>query len=228
MARAKTTYRADARRRYRAARAAEASAELEQADGEATAAATAPTRSRSASSPPTGVRGAAPSGQRPSLMTALRIAAAPAPIMDDIRAFPAIARTTKAVWVPALLVIASAVALFASAVVDAPLLGFVGSAILTPPMIPAFLAGMLAPRAAWLAGGVAGIIGSVLVALYIAVAPASSDVDRLSYIGTAVVTGILFSFGVGAFAGFYRRFLALSAPADRQRKPAPKSRARTR
>jgi hypothetical protein len=132
------------------------------------------------------------------------------------------------VWLPALLDIAAAVALFVSVVIDAPLLAFLGSAILTPPMIPAFLAGMLAPRAAWLAGGVAGIIGSALVSLYIAVAPATGEVDRVAYVGSALLTGILFSFGVGAFAGFYRRFLAFSSPAPRQREPAPKARSKGR
>lgn len=237
MARAKTTYRADARRRYRAARAAETAAETEAAEAAAAARAEAPdaadsgrrpTPSRSASATSGSARPSAVAGERPSLLASLRIAAAPADVMGDIRAFPTIARTSRAVWLPALLDVASAVALAVSAVVDAPLLGFLGSAILTPPMIPAFLAGMLAPRASWLAGGVAGIIGSVLVAAYIAVAPAAASVDRLSYIGSALVTGVLFSFLVGAFAGFYRRFLALSAPPPRQRKPAAKTRSRGR
>jgi hypothetical protein len=237
VARAKTTYRADARRRYRAARAAETTAEAEAREAAAAARietpdAAPPARrqasSRSGSVTPAGARRPAAGGERPSLLASLRIAAAPADVMGDIRAFPTIARTSKAVWVPALLDVASAVALFVSAAVDAQMLAFLGSAVLTPPMIPAFLAGMLAPRASWLAGGVAGIIGSLLVATYIAVAPAAASVDRLSYVTSALVTGILFSFLVGAFAGFYRRFLALSAPPPRQGKPGAKTRSRGR
>ena len=87
-------------------------------------------------------------------------------------------------------------------------------------MIPAFLAGMLTARASWLAGGVSGILASVLLAAYIAVAPATGPVDRLSAIGTAVVSGVPFAFGVGAFAGFYRRFLAMSTPPRQQQRRA--------
>ncbi len=226
MARAKTTYRAEARRRYRASKAAEADAAqagtAEPGAGAPEAEAGARDAKRAA---PSAARPAP--GERPSLLTALRIAAAPADIRADLRAFPDIARRTKAVWLPAVVVIASGVALFISAFVQAPLLGLVGVVILNPPMIPSFLAGMLAPRASWLAGGIAGILGSVILAVLVFVAPSTTQTDRVSE-ASVLLTGVVFSFAVGAFAGFYRRFLALSAPASRQKRPAQKARARGR
>lgn len=219
MARAKTTDRAEARRRYRAQQAAEAAEALEadeaappdSADG-----AQQPARRGAAQAPARG--GSAGPGSQPrlSLLAALRVAAAPADIPGDIRALPIIATRTKAIWVPALLIGATGVAFLIPTLAENAIVRFLGVALLAPPpMIPAFLAGMLTQRASWLAGGIAGLMGGLMVAILITVAPSSTsstqglDVQNLGFL---VLVGPVFGMGVGAFSGFYRRFLALSAP----------------
>lgn len=249
MARAKTTDRSDARRRYRAQLAAEAAAaehavNEDAADVEITAAnvvrgggaapnaiSSGPTTSRS-SARRTALGGAtsggAASGPRPSLLAALRIAAAPADIAGDLRALPQIATGTKAVWLPAILVVATGAAFLVPALAANTIVRLLGQALLAPPaMIPSFLAGMLTPRGSWLAGGVAGLIAGITVTVIIAIAPAGAnpsqglDVQNLAFI---LVAAPVFGVGVGAFAGFYRRFLAISSPPRQQRKPVPGAR----
>lgn len=239
MARAKSTDRSDARRRYRAqlaAEAAEAAASLEAADADAAEGGT--TRSGVAtpnviSGGPTAARtsgrrtaqgGAAPV-PRPSLLASLRIAASPADVAGDLRALPQIATGTKAVWLPAILVVVTGAAFLVPALAENTIVRLLGQALLAPPaMIPSFLAGMLTPRGSWLAGGVAGLIAGVTVTVIIAIAPAGAnpsqglDVQNLAFI---LLAAPVFGVGVGAFAGFYRRFLASSAPPRQPRKPAP-------
>lgn len=213
MARAKTTDRAEARRRHRAQLAAEAAtvsggaapaARLDaQPQGRASAGATSGATS-----------GATP---RPSLLGALRTAAAPADVRGDLRALPVIARQTKSVWLPAVLVLGTGAAFLVPALAENAIVRFLAVALLAPPpMIPAFLAGMLTPRGSWLVGGIAGLISGLTVVLLITITPGTtSTTSGLDFqnLGFLVVAGPLFGMGVGAFSGFYRRFLALSAPA---------------
>jgi hypothetical protein len=106
-----------------------------------------------------------------------------------------------------------------------------GNVILQPPpMIIAFLAGMLAPRGAWLMGGLAGLASGVA---YVLVVTVNTDVlmtplgftylvsadQKLAYAQNVLITAPVFGIAVGAFAGFYRRFLNMSAP---QRQAAKK------
>ena len=226
MARAKTTDRAEARRRYRAQLAAEAAAMSGEAataaglDAEPQGRAGGGATSRPASRP---APGAAP---RPSLLGALRTAAAPADIRGDLQALPVIARRTKSVWLPTVLILGTGAAFLVPALAENQIVRFLAVALLAPPpMIPAFLAGMLTPRGSWLVGGIAGLISGLTVVLLITITPGTtSTTSGLDFqnVGFLVVAGPLFGMGVGAFSGFYRRFLALSAPARQaQRKSNP-------
>ncbi len=208
MARAKTTDRAEARRRYRAQLAAEAGA-ADEAGDEATTG--SPARSRPPAKPSTPSPAA-----RMSIVQGFRAAAAPADIRADIQALPWIARRTKAIWLPAVLIVATGVAFLIPALAQNEIVRFLGVALLAPPpMIPAFLAGMLTPRGSWLAGGIAGLVAGIVVALLVTLSPAATssaqglDVQNLGFL---LIAGPGFGMAVGAFAGFYRRFLALSAP----------------
>jgi hypothetical protein len=109
-----------------------------------------------------------------------------------------------------------------------------------PPMIVAFLAGMLAPRGAWLVGGISSAVaGLAYVAVY-ASSLFGGDTDaatilgwtrtlgqdeKTSLLGSAILFalgfGLVFGIAIGAFAGFYRRFLALSGPQRAPAKPSP-------
>ena len=241
MARAKSTDRSDARRRYRAQLAAEAAeaaaaeAGAEEAGspnvvrgGLATPNVISDGRPASARTAARRVaQGAPTAAQRPSLLTSLRSAASPADVAGDLRALPQIATGTKAVWLPALLVVATGAAFLVPALASNTIVRLLGQALLAPPaMIPSFLAGMLTTRGSWLAGGVAGLIAGLTVAVVISLAPGTAtttqglDLQNLAFILAAAP---VFGIGVGAFAGFYRRFLALSSPPRQPRRPAPGS-----
>lgn len=231
MARAKTTDRAEARRRYRALMAAEAAAgALDGEEGvpsDGGAMTSTSQRARPVAAPPRGVGSGSATQPRMSLLAALRTAAAPADVVDDVRALPWIATRTKAIWLPALLIGATGVAFLIPTLADNAIVRFLGVALLAPPpMIPAFLAGMLTPRASWLAGGIAGLLGGLMVAILITIAPSSaSSTQGLDFqnLGFLVVAGPVFGMGVGAFSGFYRRFLALSSPQRQQQRKSGQS-----
>jgi hypothetical protein len=99
-----------------------------------------------------------------------------------------------------------------------------GNVILQPPpMIIAFLAGMLAPRAAWLMGGLMSLLAGIAYAIVVTL---NTDVlvtplgftyvvtseQKIAYAMNVLITAPMFGIAVGAFAGFYRRFLNMSAP----------------
>ncbi|MFZ5854327.1 MAG: hypothetical protein ACOYXS_07490 [Chloroflexota bacterium] len=226
MARAKTTDRAEARRRYRAQLAAAAGADTDEAatggtdlgpEGRTGVGTNGRTGPRAGTGAGTGTgTGTTP---RPSLLGALRTAAAPADIRGDLRALPVIARRTKSVWLPTVLILGTGAAFLVPTLAENEIVRFLAVAVLAPPpMIPAFLAGMLTPRGSWLVGGIAGLISGLTVVVLITVTPgATSTTSGLDFqnVGFLVLAGPVFGMGVGAFAGFYRRFLALSAPPRR-------------
>lgn len=252
MARAKRTQRAEARRRYRASNlpvepldegADEAPEEATPAPsprrglfgfGAAPAPRAAASSRPAAPARPAAARSAAsarvaPTTPRPGLFGALRQAAGPADIPGDIRALPTIALHSKALAIPlAITVIAGLLLAIPSMRANAIVATIVQIAIQPPPMIIGFLAGMLAPRGAWLVGGITTTIASTVYAVIYAgaldasVTPlgwtrAITTGEKLSLGANLVLTSLVFGVGVGAFAGFYRRFLAMSSP---QRPPA--------
>jgi len=238
VARAKRTQRAEARRRYRADAGTTENPDFEMDEADALdAPADAPARgnrTRKAGAGGTGRDAAAP--PRPGFLAALRRAAAPADIRADIRALPSIAIHSKALWVP-LAVIAVVTALFFIPGVSLnPLVALLGNlALQPPPMILPFLAGMLAPRGAWLAGGIVALANAVAYGLLFGVFTNSVQTglgftylmttdQKVGVVVNAIVTSVPFGLLVGAFAGFYRRFLAMSTPA----RPTPNKSAQGR
>lgn len=237
MARAKTTQRAEARRRHRAQLAAESdqAVAVEGADVEPTEpSAGTPARSRPAAG------GTPPARPRPSLFGAFRGAAKPANVREDIRALPDIALHTKAVWLPTLLLVVAGAALITPGLSGNAVVGFLGVALLyPPPMLPAFLAGMLTARGSWLVGGIAGLVSGIVMTIVIAIEPsvATTTTSAGSTVSGGLTTGTLtflvfggpiFGVGVGAFSGFYRRFLAASAPPRQSRRTQPPRKGATR
>jgi hypothetical protein len=77
---------------------------------------------------------------------------------------------------------------------------------------------MLAPRAAYLAGAIVGLVTGIAYVISFGALLAMTTTDAAS--AASADAGVLFAlllspaFGlfVGAFAGFYRRFLRLSGP----------------
>lgn len=231
MARAKNTDRAEARRRHRAAMAAGEAA----AEGDAAGDDDEPAPGVSAAAVP---RGARPTGapkstpaaptQRPSITQAFRIAFRPADVREDLRTAPTVLRSTPALWIAPGLVLVGAVFLLVPALRESQI-GTLAAQLLVvpPPLIPAFLAGMLAPRASWLFGLLVGLLAGIFFGIYVVSAPSTGSVPITDDLRTqallyAVFVSPLFGLATGAFAGFYRRFLRVSGP-QQQRKPAAKS-----
>ena len=248
MARAKSTDRADARRRHRAIVAAAAvtaaatapADELDDGTTPGTSASTAPASSAKASttrsgttssatkssSTRTGTRTAADQpAARPGIMTAFRGAVRPVNLRSDIAYLPELVLHTRAVWLPSLAVIgAGLVTMIAPTNQITQLLAQV---FIAPPSLAGpFLAGLLAPRATYLAGGIVGIVAAFVLTIAIALIPSalfSGPVDRQAIILYALLVSPLFGLAVGGFAGYYRRFLFLSSPNRQRRQTSTKS-----
>ena len=223
MARAKRTERADSRRRYRAATAG--APDVDAAGSPALPAAAVPRDQRDRR--PSGSAPGAPPPPRPSFLTSLRAAAGAADIRGDLRAFPSIVLHSKAALVPGAIIVGTTAAMMIPALAANQFVVLAGNVILQPPpMIIAFLAGMLAPRGAWLMGGLAGVASGIA---YVLIVTVNTDVlmtplgftylvsadQKLAYAQNVLITAPVFGIAVGAFAGFYRRFLNMSA-AQRQ------------
>ena len=224
MARAKRTERADARRRYRAATTG--APDVDAAEMPAVPAAAVPRDQRDRR--PSGSAPGAPPAQRQSFLTSLRAAAGPVDIRGDLRAVPSIVLHSKAALIPGLIVVATTVAMLVPALAANQFVAMAGNVILQPPpMIITFLAGMLAPRAAWLMGGLMGLLATVAYVVQYVVGADTlmtplgftvtlTPTDKVGLttggIPNTLFTGLVFGIAVGAFAGFYRRFLNMSAP----------------
>lgn len=230
MARAKRTNRAEARRRYRAALAEdpELGAEDEAADEEedateaATEAVATPRRRRAAQPAP------APVPARPGLGSAFRSSFRPLDVRADLRALPSLIRH-RSVWLPVLITVA-ATAFFAAVIPPIPenTENFQSSIpqlaasllyqyfVLSPPIGSIFLAGFMAPRASYLTGGIAGLVGAICFAVTVVAGVGSfvqlSDVEVNQNIAAGVFTSLVAGILFGGAAGWYRRFLTLANP----------------
>lgn len=222
MARAKRTARADARRRYRtesAARAAEGETEEDAAEARAQSRPT-PTAART-----TG---------RPSFLDGFRTSFQPANVRQDLAAAPGVLRSSRLLWIPfALEILAGLVALVPGLVrYEIPAIAF--SSLVAEPFIAPLLAGLLAPRGAWLFGLLSGLLGAVLYAIFLfspgfdaATTTQLTAVQKGQQILLNASVGVVYGLLLGAFAGFYRRFLRATTPArpqPRNRRPAQRSR----
>ena len=210
MARAKRTARADARRRYRAEQSEPEPLEPDEPQ---------PAR-------PITTREPAPApapGARRSIAGAFRESFRPLDIRSDLRALPSIARTSKALWLPILLTLAST-GLFVAvrpttasdpvSLIAAFLFQFF---IVTPAIGGVFIAGFLAPRASWLLGAIVGLVSAACYSFLIlggfiplaagAQQPNASDVIVAAF-SISPILGALFA----SAAAWYRRFLMLSNP----------------
>jgi hypothetical protein len=216
VARAKRTDRADARRRYRQNHLEQAALPDElAADGSATLA------GKPASARPAQPRA---STGKPGFLSAFRLAAAPADVRADIRALPELLRTRAAI-VPGVLILASLVVTFALGATGNIIPALMFQAFLAPPpMAASFLAGILAERAAWLLGLLAGLAAGVAFVIVMLLAPddvllglfrADTAIPagfRETYAIQALALSPLMGLATGAFAGFYRRFLRMASP----------------
>ncbi len=219
MARAKSTDRAEARRRYRAAAAA---AEAETPSPASPAAATAAPRSS----------GSTQAG-RPSVIGSLRTAIRPANIKSDLADLPRLATRTFAIWVPGLLMIVVFIVFETSgAEIGNQTISSIAFNlfIFPPPLAVTFLAGILADRSSYLAGGITGLLSGILFSIYVMTAAGTTatgepvtDAQRYQFALYALLVSPLTGVAIGGFAGFYRRFLRSANPNAGKKAPAKSS-----
>lgn len=218
MARAKRTDRAEARRRHRAQLAEERHPDdVEEAQDETPAARSAPAaRTRPVQ--------AAPPPARPSITYAFRTAFRPANVREDLAYLPTLVLGTKAVWLPVLLSVASAVTLAVGGLNTFTLLFFQYFAYILP-VGALFLAGFLAPRASYLAGFIVGAAATVVLAVTLASGILGDELDAEGLGSSIVVNGLITStiggMLVASAAAWYKRFLNLANP-NRGRRPPPR------
>lgn len=165
MARAKRTDRAEARRRYRAQLAAEGREdELDPSEddepGREAPTPGRPPQRRAAATPP-------PAPARPGIGSAFRAAFRPANFGEDIAAIPQLIRH-RSVWLPALISIGTMVVLLVTGGRDVISALVYQYFIVTPPIGAIFLSGFLAPRASYLTGAFAGLVGAICLAVLVA------------------------------------------------------------
>ena len=162
--------------------------------------------------------------ERRSFQSSIRAAAGPVDIRGDLRALPSIILRSKAIWLPTAIIVATAIAMLTPALASNQLVTMAGNVILQPPpMIIAFLGGMLAPRGAWLVGGLVSLFSGIAFVMVVALTtntlmtplgfPYEVSADqKVAYAVNVLVTSPIFGIAIGAFAGFYRRFLNMSSP----------------
>lgn len=220
MARAKRTQRADARRRYREAMAAQADGAETTTEVPSAAASQRPSKAAPAS---------APTPERPSFFGTFRAAMQPADVRGDLRYLPRLL-ITPAVLVPIAIVIAATVVASLPGATENVLVVFAVQLFLQPPALAiAFIGGWLAPRGSWLVGGIAGAASVIGYAIVILQLGAEGVLAPNSSLVATIAIALAFGFGVGAFAGFYKRWLAMMQPSRQQRgKASSRSSSRSR
>jgi hypothetical protein len=161
----------------------------------------------------------------------LRAATRPWNLRSDLAYIPNLVLHTRAVWIPALATIASgAYFLLRTPLGSDGIAVFLFQLFVIPPTIAGpFIAGILAPRATYIAGGIASFVGVLVFALAVATTPLESltpsadpatpaaPIDRAAVIIQSAVISIPFGVLIGAAGGYYRRFLNLSGAGARRR-----------
>lgn len=103
----------------------------------------------------------------------------------------------------------------------------------TPPIGGIYVAGVLAKRSSYIAGGIAGLFGALGYAVYAltltlppALTPANFDQLRLQVIEQALLASPIFGIVIGAGLGYYRRLLRNMNPTPDRPKGASGDRGR--
>jgi len=229
VARAKGTDRAEARRRYRAIVKAQEEAEAGSEGQEAVA--VVPTRNRGRGSQALKPLPQPQVAQRPGFFGAARAAYRPVHYREDVRYIVPLITRTHAVWpVLVLTIVAVPLALSRPNVKDDPILSVVLFFLSPMPIVPAMIAGFLAPRATWLAGLIDGFIVGIGLLVLVVLAGVSQlgfnkvPPDQVFAVSVSIFSSALpFGALLAAGTGWYKRFLSAmpgAGPRQAQRRKA--------
>jgi hypothetical protein len=215
VARAKRTQRAEARRRYRAASAPDEATD----PGDDAAPASTSGRGKTAATEPGGTP------TRMGMGNAFRASFRPLNLRQDIAALPQLV-LSKALWIPVLVTVVGTATIISAARSTMGL--FIFQNLIEAPVIPAFIAGMLATRASWLIGVLVGLVSAACYSVLVVAFPTSisSTVPTDAQMQELVIRAFVVSPIWGAFfasaAAWYRRFLRLSSPNRGRQAPSQK------
>ena len=238
MARPNRSARAEARRRYRAALAAQSGEELpdeyiEEEEPEPAAVAMKDGKRDPLAPDPANMK---PVG----FMSAFGAAYRRVHYRDDLRAFFPLIFRSNAIWPVAVICALGLAIVMVRRDPHDGLFQISYSMILNPyplPLLPAMIAGFLAPRASWLAGGIAGLIQSMTFLTWLC-SPAYPHIDSAGHllgfqaIPASQVPGAFLTLAswavpasalLAAVAAWYKRFLKLTGPAAQMERVAQKN-----
>jgi len=166
---------------------------------------------------------------RMGIVAALRASFRPLNVRGDLAALPSLV-THKALWLPVLVTVLTAVATTASGGADVVTPLLFTYFIVTPAVGGVFLAGFLAPKASWLLGVIVSLVAALC---YIAMGSATrlpepfqaafSSAQTEAILYTLIWSPLLGAFFASA-AAWYRRFLSLSNPNRGRRTQQPQKR----
>jgi hypothetical protein len=147
---------------------------------------------------------------------AMRVAYRQINYRDDLRYLPTLVTRTHAVYPAVLLCVAGLVIALVDNDPNDFWFGMAGLVLPPYPLIPVMVAGVLAPRAAWLAGAIAGLVSGLTLWVIMVVAasrfPILRDQVGAQLVGVALewmLVAICFGALVGALSAWYRRFISL-------------------
>jgi hypothetical protein len=164
--------------------------------------------------------------------SAMRVAYHQINYREDLRYLPTLVTRTHAVWPSVVMAVVGGVIL---AVDDNPndILVGVASLVLPYPLVSAMVVGILSPRAAWLAGVIAGVAAGLATWGVIAFATTRFEtlqkLNGADLIGIAVqymIVSICFGALMGALSAWYKRFLQLVMGANSRRSSSSRTRAK--
>jgi hypothetical protein len=239
VARAKRTERADARRRHRAdvaaAQAAADEAAAAAAAGDPSGEAVPATGYGRKSRPDGAANQKPPTPQRLGFVAAMRSSYQVADVRGDLRSLPMLLRS-RSFLIPAGLSLVSFVVALVTVNTPNTVTVLLVTLFLGPlPIGSIYAAGALAPKASWLMGGIASLIGTIGLVSYALIGTSvisGSASPQLTDVLYALSFYTVFGAVIGAGLGFYRRLLRAMNPTPERSgaksKPKPGTKAGAR
>lgn len=218
-------------RRPSAGAAASAAAAAAPATDTAPARATVRPTTPASSGRTAGTAGAMP--PRVGVFAAMRGAYRPIHLREDIRLIPALVTGTHAIWIPVAIAVVATIWFRASGNPSEGSLQVLAFGLFVgpqPPIAGAFIAGVLTRQMSYMAGLIVGVVTGLIFIVHLLTGGSipgyviNTQADRNLWIPYIASFWPVAGLAIGAFAGYYRRFLGLMGPSPRAQKQAAQRR----